>query len=389
MTFRARHHETGQWVEVAISGDRIASVTPVDGSETVDASDTWVGPAFWDIQINGRWGVSFSDPTVTVERVAAIVRGQAGLGTARLCPTLITAPEADRLHGVRTIARACERFADVGARVAGIHLEGPWISEVDGYRGAHPAASVRDPEWAEFEAIQAAAGGRIAIVTLAPERPGAIAFVGRLAQAGVVVALGHTAADGATIDAAVAAGARLATHLGNGIASSLGRHPNPIWDQAAHDGLHASFIADGHHLGPGVLRCLVRAKTAARTILVGDASPIAGLPPGVYGDWAVDPTGKVVVAGTPYLAGSSLGIEAGIAALIRDVPLAPALALAAATLHPARLLGRPDPVVAAGEPANLVRYRLGDGKDGPGFALLDTCVDGDWTGLEDLGLPPL
>ena len=374
MGFRARHFESGEWVEVETSGDRIASVTPVDGS---DAPDVWVAPAFWDLQINGRWGVSFSDPGLTVEQVAAIVRAQAGLGTARLCPTLITAPAADRLHGVRTIARACELFPDVAARVLGIHLEGPWISGVDGYRGAHPIESARDPDWEEFAALSEASGGRIAVVTLAPERPGSIEFIARLAASGVVVAIGHTAADGPTIAAAVDAGATLSTHLGNGIASPLARHPNPIWDQAGDDRLWASLIADGHHLDPGVLRCLVRSKTADRIILVGDASPLAGLPPGRYGAWEVEPSGKVVVAGTPYLAGANRGIDAGINSLIRDVPLTPAAAIAAATRHPARLLGRPDPTIEAGQPANLIRYRLG-----PDFELIDTCVDGRWFGPE-------
>ena len=94
------------------------------------------------------------------------------------------------------------------------------------------------------------------------------------------------------------------------------------------------------------------------------------------------------MAGTPYLAGSNRGIEFGVAGLIRDVPLRPDLALAAATRHPARLLGRPEPVVAAGEPANLIRYRLGHGKDEPRFALVDTCVDGNWAGPDAGTRPP-
>ena len=117
--------------------------------------------------------------------------------------------------------------------VLGIHLEGPCISEVDGYRGAHPLEAVRGPDWAEFQELREASGGRIAIITLAPERPGAIEFIGRATAEGVVVALGHTSADSSTIRAAVEAGATLSTHLGNGIASTIARHPNPIWDQAA------------------------------------------------------------------------------------------------------------------------------------------------------------
>ena len=279
--------------------------------------DDWLAPAFWDIQLNGRWGHSFSGPDLTVAQVVEIVRAQAPLGTARLCPTLITAPLPDLIHGLRTIAAACDRYPEIAARVVGIHLEGPFISERDGYRGAAPGR--RDPRPGLdrlFETLQDAAGGRIVLVTLAPERAGAIEFIGRATSRGVAVALGHTAADGPTIRAAVAAGARISTHLGNGIASTLARHPNPIWEQAASDELSASFIADGHHLDSRTLRVLARAKGPRRTILVSDASPLAGLPPGTYGEWAVDPSGKIVVAGTPYLAGSNQGLEVGVRNLL-------------------------------------------------------------------------
>ena len=184
------------------------------------------------------------------------------------------------LHGLRTIAAACDRDADVARRVIGIHVEGPFISEQEGYRAHHPANAIRDPDWALFEEFQRAAGGRIVLITLAPERTGAIEFIRRATDAGIVVALGHTAASGSVIREAVEAGAKLSTHLGNGIAGMLPRHPNPIWDQAAVDELDASFIADGHHLGAATLRVLARAKGPARTILVSDASPLAGLPAG-------------------------------------------------------------------------------------------------------------
>jgi N-acetylglucosamine-6-phosphate deacetylase len=374
----ARHYVSGCWLELAIEGDRIASVCPIDGPDEVRSSDDWLAPAFWDLQINGRWGVSFSDPTLTVDQVAAIVRAQAGLGTARLCPTLITAPRPDMLHGVRTIAEACEAFPDVASRVLGIHLEGPSISELDGYRGAHPLEAVRGPDWDEFLELRHASGDRIAIVTLAPERPGAIEFIGRAVAEGVVIALGHTSADGATIRAAVEAGATLSTHLGNGIASPLARHPNPIWDQAAEDDLMASLIADGHHVGPSVLKALVRAKTPERILLVSDASPLAGLAPGRYGAWEVDPSGKIVVAGTPYLAGSNQEIEVGVDHLIRFAGLTLAQALDAASRQPARLLRHPEPTIEPGQPANLIRFRLRAGKNEANFVLGATCVDGEW-----------
>ena len=271
-------------------------------------------------------------------------------------------------------------------RIAGIHLEGPYISELDGYRGAHPLGAVRDPDWGEFQALQDTAEGRIAVVTLAPERPGAIALIEKLAQCGVVVALGRDGgrrrdpARGGRGGGAVehAPGQRHRRDAGRGTR-------NPIWHQAALDYLSASFIADGHHLDRAVLRVLVRAKGAGRVILVSDASPLAGLPVGTYGDWAVDPSGKIVVAGTPYLAGSNQGLETGLNVLMDATDLSLEEAIATVTRNPARLLDRPAPALEPGQPANLVVFR----RPRPGPPGWDshlfprTCVDGGWT---DAGL---
>ena len=191
----------------------------------------------------------------------------------------------------------------------------------------------------------------------------------------MTIALGHTAADGATIRQAVQAGARLSTHLGNGIAASLPRHPNPIWHQAAEDALFASFIADGHHLDTIPFSVLARSKGPGKTILVSDASPLSGLPPGTYGEWAVEAAGKIVVAGTPYLAGSNQALEVGLRNLMAVIPWSLGDALATVTRNPAVLLGHPVPRLEPGEKANVVLFRLDDGGQ---FTISRTCVDGVW-----------
>ncbi|AGA29244.1 N-acetylglucosamine-6-phosphate deacetylase [Singulisphaera acidiphila] len=378
MELTKRHFETGRWTRLTIRGGTIESVDPAEGPDEVGGADEWVAPAFWDIQTNGRWGISFSNPALTVDQVVEVVLAQAEWGAARICPTLITASAENFRHGVKTIAEACESDPRVASCVVGIHLEGPFISEVDGYRGAHPLSEVRDPDWDLFQEFQDASGGRVVLMTLAPERPGAMEFIRKAVAAGVVIALGHTAADGPTLRAAVAAGASLSTHLGNGIASPLARHPNPIWEQAAIDSLDASLIADGHHIDPATLRVLVRAKTAERVILVSDASPLAALPPGRYGEWAVDPSGKIVVAGTPYLAGSNQGIEVGLNQLMEVAGLSLAEAIATATTQPARLLRRTLPTLSVGQPANLVVFEHDASGVKPAFRLIRTCVEGRW-----------
>jgi N-acetylglucosamine-6-phosphate deacetylase len=376
MRLVARDYISSSWFELELRDELIETVRPGQGPAQVEPGDLWVAPAFWDIQLNGRGGHSFSSPELTVEQAAAIVRAQGALGTARLCPTLITAPVDHMLHGLRTIAAACDRFPDVARAVLGIHIEGPFLSEHEGYRGAHPAAAIREPSWALFEEFQQAAGGRIVLMTLAPERDGAIDFIRRAATSGIVVALGHTAASGAVIREAVAAGARLSTHLGNGIASPLPRHPNPIWEQAALDSLSASFIADGHHLDPATLRVLATAKGPAQTILISDASPLAGLPPGRYVEWEIEPSGRIVVAGTPYLAGSNHGLETGLANLLRATGWTIEQVLATVTTNPARLLGRPAASLRKAQPGDLIVFR----RPSPGaFALSKVWISGELT----------
>ena len=357
MKIVARDYQSSSWIELELRGELIEAIRPASAPDRPGPDDPWVAPAFWDIQINGRAGVSFSSPNLSIEQAAAIVRDQAALGTARLCPTLITAPVDHILHGLRTIAAACDRFPDVARRVLGIHVEGPFISELEGYRGAHPADAIRDPSWPLLEEFQRAAGGRIVLVTLAPERNGAIEFIRRATAAGIVIALGHTAASASVIRDAVLAGARLSTHLGNGIAQMLPRHPNPIWEQAALESLWASFIADGHHLDRATLRVLALAKRPGHTILVSDASPLAGLPPGRYGEWEIEPTGRIVVADTPYLAGSNHGLETGLNNLLAATGWTFEQAMATVTINPAQLLGRPAPTLHAGEPGDLIVFR--------------------------------
>lgn len=368
MLIEARDYREGRLIEIETRGGLITRVEPAVRQPDPSPGDLWVAPAFWDIQMNGRWGVSFSSPDLTVDLVREIIHAQAALGAAKVCPTLITAPVDDMRHGLATIDAACRADEEIARRVPCVHMEGPFISPLDGYRGAHPLDAVRDPDWGLFLSLQKAAGGRIGIITLAPERPGALDFIARAARAGVVVALGHTAAEPGLFHAAAAAGAALSTHLGNGIAAQLPRHPNPIWEQASIDALSASFIADGRHLDLSTLRVLTRVKGPDRVILVSDASPLAGLPPGRHGPWEILDSGAIVVAGTSYLAGSGDPLETGVRNLLKATGWPLAQVLAAATTNPASLLGRLEPRLEPGEPDELIFFTSGG--DEP-FALVD------------------
>jgi N-acetylglucosamine-6-phosphate deacetylase len=377
MIIRARSYATGDVIDLRVTSGRIESVVPASRTPA-DVQAGWVAPALFDLQINGCDGHSFNSERLTAEQVRHVLRVCREHGIGGLCPTLVTNSFAALAHGMATLRRACETDPEVARAVAGIHLEGPYISAEDGPRGAHPRAHVRPPDWDEFCRLQDAAGGRIRLVTLAPEHDGALPFIERLAAAGVVAALGHTAAKGARIREAIAAGARLSTHLGNGAHAMLPRHDNYIWEQLAADELTASIICDGHHLPPAVVRCFVRVKTPARIILTCDAGSLAGLPPGRYREWdqefEVHPAGKIVVPGTSYLAGSWAFTDLCIGNAIRFAGVSLRDAVDMASARPRQLLRLPVPTLEPGQPADLVLF---DWEPGGDFRVVRTVIGGE------------
>ncbi len=310
------------------------------------AASRWRSPGWIDRQVNGLAGVDFGAPDLTPEAALAVARRLRAGGVTRFLPTLITA-EPDRLAAALRRLAAARAVPEFAAAVPGFHLEGPWISPADGPRGAHPLSACRNPNWDDFRRWQDAAGGLVKLVTLAPELPGALPIIEKLVAAGVVVALGHTAADDATLFAGAAAGATLSTHLGNGCHDTLHRHRNPILAQLGEDRLSASLIADGHHLPPHVMKAFARAKGSERVILVSDAVRHAGLPPGIYSlegtrQVEVRADGFIGIVGEPRLAGSGLTLDRGVAQYANFAGLPMTDALAAVTANPARLMGWAD-----------------------------------------------
>ena len=351
-TVRGKDVATGSTIEVAFD-EKILDVNPsgVPG-------DIYLAPGFIDLQVNGFAGVDYNDPRAPLEEIARSIDVLLSTGVTRFYPTVITGAPEDMRAALANLARAPSEA------IEGFHVEGPHISPDDGPRGAHPRAWVRPPDLDEFQRWQDATGGRIRLVTLAPEWPQAPRYIEALAAAGVVVSIGHTAAGAAEIGDAVSAGATMSTHLGNGAHAVMRRHPNYIWDQLAEDRLAASFIVDGIHLPASFLKVALRAKGLSRSVLVTDASSPAGAKPGRYslGEQAVDltPDNRVVLAGQDKLAGSALRMDRGVENLVRlaGLPLADAVALA--TINPARagcIAGRQNGL-AAGDRADFVLFRI-------------------------------
>jgi N-acetylglucosamine-6-phosphate deacetylase len=271
-----------------------------------------MGP-FFDLQVNGFAGVDFQDPALSQADLGRAVDALSRHQTGGILLTLIT----DRIDAMAAKLEQLERYraADpvIAAMVAGYHLEGPHLSAVPGYHGAHPRELMVAPDCAAFDRLQAAAGGHIRLVTLAPELPGSPEFIRHLTSSGVRAAIGHSAASDHEIDAAIAAGLTLCTHLGNGVPLELPRHDNIIQRLLARDELTAVFIPDGLHVPPAVLRNFVRAKPPGKVLFTTDCMAAAGAGPGRFRigrlEIEVGADGIVREPGQRNFAGSSLTMD--------------------------------------------------------------------------------
>lgn len=369
------HALTGEPLEIWFA-DAITSALP---AESVPEEATYLSPGFIDLQVNGYAGADYNDPEAADEVIARSIRALFSTGVTRFLPTVITgAPE--RMRGaLANLARAKQQLPE-GAAIAGLHVEGPYISPEDGPRGAHPRRWVRPPDLEEFQRMQEAARGLIRLVTVAPEWPEAPGFIEALVRQGVVVSIGHTSATAAQIAGAVTAGATMCTHLGNGAHAVLPRHPNYIWEQLAEDRLAASFIVDGIHLSAAFLKVALRAKGVERSVLVSDASAPAGCRPGRYklGEQEVELTaeGRVVLAGQTRLAGSALRMDRGVENLMRLAELSLAEAVQMATVNPARVGRFParQNGLHPGDRGDIVEFRFDP--DALRIEILRTYLDG-------------
>lgn len=308
MLLRGRHYHSDELLDIRIEGGRIASVQAANVAQAADQEADIIAPAYFDLQINGGMGINFTSAALQQEEIERVVEICAAHGIAAFCPTVITASHETILAAMTSLRRACEARPALNHALPCFHLEGPFISAEDGPRGAHPREHVRDADISLFQRWQEAAGGRIKLVTLAPEVPGAIKLIEQLVKQDVVVSLGHSAAEPSVIRDAISTGAKLSTHLGNGCARMLPRHENILWEQLASDTLSASIIPDGHHLPWNLVQCILRCKTLERVIVTCDSSPLAGLPPGRYSPWGseveVTNEGKIILSGQGVLAGS-------------------------------------------------------------------------------------
>jgi N-acetylglucosamine-6-phosphate deacetylase len=296
----------------------------------------------FDLQVNGFAGIDFNAETIDTDRLDHALEAMLATGVTACLPTLITAP-ADVL-AARFIAldRAVAQSRLGPIMVPGYHLEGPFLNPAEGYAGCHPANAMSAPDEALVERLSRDLSRPILLVTIAPELPESERFISAMTSTGRVVAIGHSAADTATVARAAQAGARLSTHLGNGLPQTLHKVENPLFAQLAEDRLSASFIADGIHLPPHALKVMLRSKGLERSILVTDAVSAAATRPGLYPFAAMSvehaADGSVRLPGSRYLAGSALTLDSAVRNLVTWELATPDQALRMASRNPRDLM---------------------------------------------------
>ena len=316
-----------------------------------DPPQSHTGPGLVDLQVNGYAGFDFNgDPAGWTDAAwHGVRRALRRRGVVAVLPTFISAAPDALLARARRYAGLLARDRELAAAFPRLHIEGPFVSPDEGPRGAHALRHCLTPAARPdlIDRIAEASDGRVGIVTLAPELPGALELIERSAAAGVCVALGHTQASPTEIDAAVSAGARLSTHLGNASHQTLPRLDNYIQAQLADDRLWAGFIGDGHHMPFWTLKNFIRAKTVERSALVTDAIMAAELGPGRYlvGEQIVEvtPEGRASQPGQPNLSGSVLTLDVAVMNVARHCAVTFQQAWAMASVNPATIVGLPAP----------------------------------------------
>ena len=363
MIIQGKMVDPDRLVNVIVDGPTISGVNPVERGVPYEFGGPgyYVCNGFFDPQVNGYGGVDFNGQDVNPGRLHQATVSLASSGVTRFLPTLITASRERTIRQLKFLAQAIEKDPVFERMCLGLHLEGPYISPEDGPRGAHSREFVRSPNWDEVEQFQEACGGRIRLITLAPETDRAIPFVEQCVKKGIVVGIGHTNAPAEILEDAFRAGARISCHLGNGAHAVLPRHQNPIQKQLSMDGLMASIIVDGIHLPDYVVKNFVRAKGADRVLLTTDSMAGAAAPAGRYtlGDLEVEvreDDRSARLPGTPYLAGSTLTMNQAVNNVIQFAEVGLASAVQMAVQNGAMLFPDLGIQIVPGAPANLLLF---------------------------------
>lgn len=359
MTIEGILYRNNEPVSIQITNGKISGIKYL--SEKSEVPQIYIAPGLIDVQVNGYMGIDFSAPDLTVEDIRKATKSLWKEGVTTFFPTLTTNPDELLKRNFAVLAEA-QNDPEIGKSIPGFHLEGPYITPVQGYRGDHPEKYIRNPDWREFEAYQEAARGAIKLITVAPEVEGAIPFITHCVETGLLVALGHHNGTAEIIEKAVDAGASISTHLGNGCANEINRHHNPIWPQLADERLIPSIITDGHHLTKEEVQTFYKVKGPDLMILVSDVVDLAGMPPGTYkrGDAVLELTPEVVkYPAENVLAGAASPIDRCVGNIMKFTGCSLFDAIRMGSTNPAKIFGLNDRgEILLGKSADVIIFSL-------------------------------
>ena len=273
-SFETRQPIELQWCDGIIVRVQRAAPTP--------AQKLWIAPGLLDLQINGFGGIDFQQDNLTAENLDTAVETLRAAGCTRFLLTLITEEWPRLIARLKYLRALRAQSAELSAAIAGWHIEGPFLSAEPGYCGAHEPALMRDPAPSLIRELRAATGDDPLLLTLAPERSGALESITLAVSLGMRVSLGHTNASVEVFQRAVKAGASGFTHLGNACPRELDRHDNIVWRALDTPGLMVSLIPDGIHVSPSFFRLAHRVLGPQDIYYTTDAMAAAGVQPGCY-----------------------------------------------------------------------------------------------------------
>jgi N-acetylglucosamine-6-phosphate deacetylase len=301
------HYGTKQPVRVRWQDRTISQIEP---AETTPPADTWLAPPLFDLQINGYAGIDFQQDGLSIQDLLVATRQLRLVGCSRFLLTLITDDWSKLIRRLTHLRELRAQSSELQSAVTGWHIEGPFLSAEPGFRGAHDAAFMLDPTPEHILELRALTDPDPLLITLAPERHGALEAVRLAASLGMKVSLGHTNAPAEILQLAIEGGANAFTHLGNGCPQQLDRHDNIIWRVLDNPRLLVSLIPDQIHVSPQLFRLIHRILEPERIYYTTDAMSAAGAAPGRYAlgklQLEVGPDQIVRQPGQRLFAGSAL-----------------------------------------------------------------------------------
>jgi N-acetylglucosamine-6-phosphate deacetylase len=318
-------------------------ITDREKAPGAETGGWWIAPGLIDLQVNGFLGIDFQSDVIDREQLECAVNGLHQAGCSRFMLTLVTEEWPRLIKRLTTLRQIRATSPLLNHAVIGWHVEGPFLSSKPGFYGAHDPGRLADPTPAHISQLRAATGNDRVILTLAPERAGAIEAVKLAVSMGIKVFLGHTDASAETLAEAIRAGATAFTHLGNGCPPLWDRHDNITWRVLDQPDLVVTIIPDRIHVAPPLFRIIHRVKQARSIVYISDAMAAAGMPPGRYRlreiETDVGADGVVRMPGTSQYAGSSLCPIAGVLRATQMLGCSWQSAWANYSLRPAELIG--------------------------------------------------